>query len=134
MVTNLGRTACPVIRYRTGDIVVRRSEPCRCGRTWARLEGGIVSRADDMVNVRGVNVYPSAIEAVVRRFAEVGEFRSTVSRSAAMRTLTIDIEVAPAAGDRAAFAARGVAPAARGAGSERAGAASSKSGVCRDSR
>ena len=106
VVTNLGRSASPVIRYRTGDIVVRRSEPCRCGRTWARLEGGIVSRADDMVNVRGVNVYPSAIEAVVRRFAEIGEFRSTVSRSAAMRTLTIDIEVAPTAGDRAAFAAR----------------------------
>ena len=106
VVTNLGRSASPVIRYRTGDIVVRRSEPCRCGRTWARLEGGIVSRADDMVNVRGVNVYPSAIEAVVRRFAEIGEFRSTVSRSAAMRTLTIDIEVALAAGDRAAFAAR----------------------------
>jgi len=106
VVTNLGRSASPVIRYRTGDIVVRRSEPCRCGRTWARLEGGIVSRADDMVNVRGVNVYPSAIEAVVRRFAEIGEFRSTVSRSAAMRTLTIDIEVALEASDRAAFAAR----------------------------
>jgi len=106
VVTNLGRSASPVIRYRTGDIVVRRSEPCRCGRTWARLEGGIVSRADDMVNVRGVNVYPSAIEAVVRRFTEIGEFRSTVSRSSAMRTLTIDIEVAPTAGDRAAFAAR----------------------------
>jgi phenylacetate-CoA ligase len=106
VVTNLGRSASPVIRYRTGDIVVRRSEPCRCGRTWARLEGGIVSRADDMVNVRGVNVYPSAIEAVVRRFTEIGEFRSTVSRSAAMRTLTIDIEVAPTAGDRAALAAR----------------------------
>jgi phenylacetate-CoA ligase len=106
VVTNLGRSASPVIRYRTGDIVVRRSEPCRCGRTWARLEGGIVSRADDMVNVRGVNVYPSAIEAVVRRFAEIGEFRSTVSRSAAMRTLTIDIEVAQTEGGRGAFAAR----------------------------
>jgi phenylacetate-CoA ligase len=106
VVTNLGRSASPVIRYRTGDIVVRRSEPCRCGRTWARLEGGIVSRADDMVNVRGVNVYPSAIEAVVRRVAEIGEFRSTVSRSAAMRTLTIDIEVAQTEGGRGAFAAR----------------------------
>ena len=58
VVTNLGRTASPVIRYRTGDIVVRRSEPCACGRTWARLEGGILARADDMVNIRGVNVYP----------------------------------------------------------------------------
>ncbi len=59
-----------------------------------------------MVNVRGVNVYPSAIEAVVHRFAEIGEFRSTVSRSAAMRVLTIDVEVTHAASDRVAFAAR----------------------------
>ena len=67
VVTNLGRTASPVIRYRTGDIVVRRSSPCACGRTWARLEGGILARADDMINVRGVNVYPAGIEAVVRQ-------------------------------------------------------------------
>jgi phenylacetate-CoA ligase len=106
VVTNLGRTACPVIRYRTGDIVIRRSEPCACGRTWARLEGGIVARADDMVNIRGVNVYPSAIEAVVRRFAEIGEFRSTVSRSAAMRSLAIDVEIAPEVSDRTAFTVR----------------------------
>jgi len=92
VITNLGRLASPVIRYRTGDIVVRRSEPCRCGRTWARLEGGILSRADDMINVRGVNVYPSAIEAVVRRFKEVVEFRSTVSHTGAMRSLSLEIE------------------------------------------
>ena len=85
--TNLGRTASPVIRYRTGDVVVKWAEPCPCGRTWLRLEGGILARADDMVNVRGVNVYPASIEAVVRRFADVVEFRSIVSRSGAMRTL-----------------------------------------------
>ena len=79
VVTNLGRTASPVIRYRTGDIVVRRSGPCVCGRTWARLEGGILARADDMINIRGVNVYPAGIEAVVRHFAEIVEFRSIVS-------------------------------------------------------
>jgi phenylacetate-CoA ligase len=67
VLTNLGRTATPVIRYRTGDIVVRRSGPCACGRTWARLEGGIRARADDMINIRGVNVYPAAIESVVHR-------------------------------------------------------------------
>lgn len=99
VVTNLGRVASPVIRYRTGDIVVRRSGPCVCGRTSARFEGGILARADDMVNIRGVNVYPSAIEAVVRRFPEVGEFRSTVARSASMRTLAIEVEVAAQAGD-----------------------------------
>ena len=97
VVTNLGRTASPVIRYRTGDIVVRRSEVCLCGRTWARLEGGVLSRADDMVNIRGVNVYPGSIESVVRRFPEVVEFRTTVSQTHAMRALTVEIEVMPQA-------------------------------------
>ena len=95
VVTSLGRSASPVLRYRTGDIVVRRSEPCACGRTWARLEGGILARADDMVGVRGVNVYPAAIEAVVRGFPEIVEFRSTVSRSHEMRSLSLEIEPAP---------------------------------------
>ena len=95
VVTSLGRSASPVLRYRTGDIVVRRSEPCGCGRSWARLEGGILARADDMVNVRGVNVYPAAIEAVVRGFREIVEFRSTVSRSHEMRSLSVEIEPAP---------------------------------------
>ena len=72
VVTNLGRAASPLIRYRTGDVVVRRSGTCACGRSFARLEGGILARADDMVNVRGVNVYPSAVESVVRRFRRSG--------------------------------------------------------------
>jgi phenylacetate-CoA ligase len=98
VVTSLDRLASPVLRYRTGDMVVRRSEPCPCGRTWARLEGGILARADDMVNVRGVNVYPAAIEAVVRGFPEVVEFRSTVSQSGSMRSLTVEIEPDPSVG------------------------------------
>lgn len=115
VVTNLGRAASPVIRYRTGDIVVRRSEPCVCGRTWARLEGGILARGDDMINIRGVNVYPAAIESVVRGVAEVVEFRSTVSRPGAMRSLTLDIEVSRPAEDvgAALVAAHGAAIAAR---------------------
>ena len=106
VVTNLGRTASPVIRYRTGDIVIRRSEPCVCGRTWARLEGGILARADDMVNIRGVNVYPASIESVVRGFAEVVEFRSTVSRHGAMRSLELDIELVPQVSDGPGVAQR----------------------------
>src|SRR4029078_11128859 len=106
VVTNLGRTASPVIRYRTGDIVVRRLSPCPWGRTWARLEGGILGRPDDMVNIKGVNVYPVGIETVVRRFAEVVEFRSIVSDSGAMRSLTVEIDLAPQADDAAAVAAR----------------------------
>jgi phenylacetate-CoA ligase len=106
VVTNLGRTASPVIRYRTGDIVVRRITPCPCGRTWARLEGGILGRADDMVNIRGVNVYPVGIESVVRRFVEVAEFRSIVSAAGAMRSLRLDLELAPGVADPPAVAAR----------------------------
>jgi phenylacetate-CoA ligase len=93
VVTNLGRTASPVIRYRTGDIVVRRYDACSCGRTWARLEGGILARADDMVNIRGVNVYPTSIESVVRGIPEIVEFRSTVSQPGVLRTLSIEIEI-----------------------------------------
>jgi len=105
VVTSLGRTASPVLRYRTRDVVVRRSEPCPCGRSFVRLEGGIVARDDDMVNVRGVNVYPAAIEAVLRSFHEVVEFRSTVSRHAELRTLSIEIEPASGNGDATALAA-----------------------------
>jgi len=92
VVTNFGRLASPVIRYRTGDITVRRSGPCACGRTFDWLEGGILSRADDMVAVRGVNVYPAAIEAVIRRVPEVVEFRTTVGREHEMRTLSVEVE------------------------------------------
>jgi phenylacetate-CoA ligase len=106
VVTNLGRTACPVIRYRTGDLVIRQSEPCVCGRTWARLERGVLARADDMINIRGVNVYPASVEAVVRGFGEVVEFRSTVTRAHEMRSLRVDIEVAAEGGDTGVVAHR----------------------------
>jgi phenylacetate-CoA ligase len=96
VLTNLGRTASPVIRYRTGDIVVRRSGPCACGRTWARLVGGIRARADDMINIRGVNVYPAAIESVVHRFPEVLAFRSIVSKTGAMPSIRVELEIGPA--------------------------------------
>jgi len=106
VLTNLGRTASPVIRYRTGDMVVRRSDPCPCGRTWARLDGGILTRADDMISIRGVNVFPTAIESVVRGFPEIVEFRSTVSRSGALRALSLEIEPALEARDVRALAAQ----------------------------
>jgi phenylacetate-CoA ligase len=99
LLTNLGRTGSPVIRYRTGDVVVRRTEQCACGRTFARLDGGIMARTDDMVNIRGVNVYPTAIESVLRRFEEIVEFRSTVSRSGALRSLGVEVELAPSVAD-----------------------------------
>jgi phenylacetate-CoA ligase len=98
VVTPLGRTASPVLRYRTGDIVTRESAPCPCGRTLARIVGGVLARTDDMVNVRGVNVYPAAIESVVRQFHEIVEFRSIVSTSGALRALSVEIELDGGAG------------------------------------
>ena len=74
VITNLGRIGSPVIRYRTGDQVRLTHEPCPCGRHFARMQGGILGRTDDMFIVRGNNIFPSAVEAVVRSFAEVAEF------------------------------------------------------------
>ncbi len=98
VLTNLGRAACPVIRYRTGDVVRRTLAPCPCGRASARLEGGVLARRDDMVTIRGVNVFPTAVESVVRQFAAIAEFRATVSRAGALRQLSLEIELGPDAG------------------------------------
>jgi len=106
VMTNLGRTASPLIRYRTGDVVVKRSGTCPCGRTFPRLDGGILARVDDMVTVRGVNVYPSAVEAIVRGFAAVTEYRATVAANGSLRELSLEIEVMAGADDAAAVSVR----------------------------
>jgi phenylacetate-CoA ligase len=85
----------PLIRYRTGDLVEINDSPCRCGRTFARLAGGILGRADDMVVVRGVNIFPSAIEGVLREFPEVSEFRIEVFSERSMVELRILLEPLP---------------------------------------
>jgi len=64
VITTLTKQALPIIRYKTGDITSIIKEPCRCGRTHARMES-IVGRADDMLIVNGVNVYPSQVEHVI---------------------------------------------------------------------
>src|SRR4029434_9904621 len=81
VLTNLGRVGSPAIRYRTGDHVRLAERPCPCGRTFVRLEGGILGRLDDMLIVRGVNVFPAAIEGVVRRFPAIDEFQIEVFRA-----------------------------------------------------
>jgi phenylacetate-CoA ligase len=95
VLTNLGRWCMPVIRYRTGDRVRAVRGICSCGRTLVKLAGGIAGRIDDMVTVRGVNVFPSAIEAIVRRFDEVGEYRVELARVREMDELRCVVE-APA--------------------------------------
>lgn len=111
VVTNLRRFACPAIRYRTGDIVVLDTTPCACGRAWARLAGGIRARVDDMVTIRGVNVYPGAVESIIRRFPEVAEYRATVTRSGALPALAVEIEAAEASSTTAGTLATRVAAA-----------------------
>ncbi len=67
VLTHLDKQATPFVRWWTGDVVVRSTEPCACGRTLARLPGGVVGRGDDMLVVRGVNLFPSSVENIVRR-------------------------------------------------------------------
>ena len=93
VLTNLGRIGSPVIRYRTGDRVRVAEGPCRCGRTFLRLEGGILGRLDDMLIVRGVNVFPSAIEGIVRRFPSIDEFRIEVFRHGELDEVRVLVEV-----------------------------------------
>jgi phenylacetate-CoA ligase len=92
VLTNLGRLGSPLIRYRTGDRVRLATTPCACGRTFRRLEGGILGRLDDMLIVRGVNVFPSAIEAIVRRFP-VEEFQIEVFRKGELDEVRVLVEV-----------------------------------------
>lgn len=92
VITNLGRIGMPVVRYRSGDRVKLATEPCGCGRTFARLEGGVIGRVDDVLIVRGVNVFPSAIENVIRQVPEVGEFAVDVYRIDEMDQLEIRTE------------------------------------------
>lgn len=92
VLTNLGRLGSPLIRYRTGDLVRVDPRPCPCGRAWLRLEGGILGRSDDMIHLRGNNLYPSALEAVVRRFPEVAEYRIEIDDSRALTELRVEVE------------------------------------------
>jgi phenylacetate-CoA ligase len=96
VITNLGRVGMPVIRYHTGDYVKlvkdRSHSRCNCGRTFRRLEGGVIGRIDDALIIRGVNVYPSAIENIVRRFPEVVEFAVEVYRRGTLDEMEIWLE------------------------------------------
>lgn len=91
VLTSLGRFGGPVIRYRTGDVVCAHREHARdCPFLW--LEGGVIGRADDMLVIRGVNVFPSSIEAIIRERLAYAEFRMTASRKDEMDQLLIEVE------------------------------------------
>jgi phenylacetate-CoA ligase len=96
--TQLERRGQPMIRLVSGDLAEWTDAPCPCGRTYPRFPRGIIGRIDDMLVVRGENVYPSAIEDVLRTFPELGaEFEIVVTRPGALDELTVVAEVAEAA-------------------------------------
>ena len=103
ILTTLGRTGSPLLRYRTGDLVraqVREAgKACACGRHILALAGGIVGRADDMIVVRGVNVYPTAVESIVRKFTDISEYCAHVHKVQSMTELKLAIEPASTCAD-----------------------------------
>ena len=105
VITNLGRWGFPVIRYRTGDAVILNQAKCECGRTFMRLEGGVIGRVDDMITIRGVNVFPSAIENLMRAHNAVDEFRVIIGKRGEMDELIIELELVEGADTEAVPAA-----------------------------
>jgi phenylacetate-CoA ligase len=93
VITTLGRAGMPVLRYRTGDLVELTTEPCACGRTLARIKGGVLGRADDMLTVRGVNIYPSAIDDLIRALPAIIEYEVEIRRISEMDDLLFKIEI-----------------------------------------
>jgi phenylacetate-CoA ligase len=94
LLTPLKRTGFPVLRYRTGDVVVNTPERCPAGHEDRWLPGGIVGRTDDMAIIRGMNVYPSAIEEAVRRVSGSGEFRITFyTEPSGMDEIKLEVEL-----------------------------------------
>jgi len=93
VLTTLDRVGSPLLRYRTGDLVQPRPRAvCGCGRQELALAGGILGRSDDMVVVRGVNVYPSLVEQIVRGHPEVAEYRVQLDCRSALAELSVEVE------------------------------------------
>jgi phenylacetate-CoA ligase len=97
VVTSFGRGFIPLIRYRTKDLVMKVPHTnCSCGRTGDIYEGGILGRVDDMKLVRGTNVYPRAVEAILREYKEVEEFQIVLTREDNIRDeITVQVELTP---------------------------------------
>jgi phenylacetate-CoA ligase len=92
VLTTLTREAMPVLRYRTGDLTAMMREPCACGRTTARI-AWITGRVDDMLTIRGVNVFPTAIEEVLLRFEELSpNYRIVITRPRHLDELVVEAE------------------------------------------
>ena len=95
VITMLQKEAVPIVRYRTGDITTLEVETCACGRTHPRL-GRITGRVDDMLIIRGINVFPSQVEYVLMSNPELGnEFQIVVDRRGALDDILVRVELRP---------------------------------------
>ncbi|MBI2688597.1 MAG: AMP-binding protein [Acidobacteria bacterium] len=100
VLTNLGRTGSPILRYRTGDLVQPApAGACACGSHELALIGGILARRDDMVVIRGVNVYPSAVEDVIRACGGIAEYRAEIATVRSMVEIRLYVEPLPSAAE-----------------------------------
>lgn len=95
VLTNLGRWGSPLVRYRTGDIVRWRADVAPEGSPFVYLDGGILGRADDMVWIKGNNVYPSSLEAVLREHADVRDFVIDVDDRSQPASVWLVVERSP---------------------------------------
>ncbi len=109
LISNLGRIGSPLIRYRTRDLVQAGTDKGPDKRELLWLSGGILGRSDDMVTIRGNNVFPSSVEAVLREIDEVAEFRIDVKTVREMHELCVTVEPTAAAAARASEVAGTVA-------------------------
>lgn len=96
VLTSLGRLGAPVFRYKTGDIVsAERPQVGKCRFLW--LPQGVVGRTDSMVTIRGINVFPSSVDAIVREIPEISEYRVHVVSKNYLDELSVEIEAPPSA-------------------------------------
>jgi phenylacetate-CoA ligase len=97
VVTSFGRGFIPLIRYRSKDMVLKvPASTCTCGRTWDLYDGGIRGRWDDMKLIRGTNVYPRAVEAIVREYVAIDEFQIYIWRKDDIQDeITVKVEIKP---------------------------------------
>jgi phenylacetate-CoA ligase len=99
VITTLTKEALPMVRYRTRDITRLSNEPCPCGRTHVRIMR-VTGRDDDMLIIRGVNVYPSQVEAVLLGFPGLApHYQIVLTREGALDAMTIEVELAPESRD-----------------------------------
>jgi phenylacetate-CoA ligase len=106
VITTLTKEALPMVRYRTRDITRLSDEPCACGRTHVRIMR-VTGRDDDMLIIRGVNVYPSQVEAVLVGFPGLApHYQIVLTRDGPLDAMTVEVERTPDAPDDAAACAR----------------------------